>query len=89
LAPHSLTQPKVSSVATRRERVSREEAFSRIVNALKEAGAEGLNRSSLSEKTGLGVPNVDEAIKSKKEMFEVTRGPRAIVRLIDMGSSGV
>jgi hypothetical protein len=85
--PQSLTQPKVSSVTTRRERVSREEAFSRIVKALKEAGAEGLNRSSLSEKTGLGVPKVDEAIKSKKEMFEVTRGPRAMVKLTDLGSS--
>jgi hypothetical protein len=86
LAPQSLTQPKVSSVATRRERVSREEAFSRIVTALKEAGAEGLNRSSLSEKTGLGVPKVDEAIKSKKEMFEISRGPKAMVRLVDLAS---
>lgn len=81
-APQSQTQPTVASTAPRRERVSREQAFSRIVTALKEAGAEGLNRSSLSEKTGLGVPKVDEAIKSKKEMFKVTRGPRAIVRLI-------
>ena len=85
-APQSLTQPTVASAATRRERVSREEAFSKIVKALKEAGSEGLNRSSLSEKTGLGVPKVDEAIKSKKEMFEVTRGPRAMVRLVDLGS---
>jgi hypothetical protein len=88
-ASQSLTQSTVASAATRRERVSREEAFSRIVNALKDAGAEGLNRSSLSEKTGLGVPKVDEAIKSKKEIFEVTRGPRAMVRLIDLGSSGI
>jgi hypothetical protein len=86
LASQSLTQPTAASAATRRGRVSREEAFSRIVTALKEAGAEGLNRSSLSEKTGLGVPKVDEAIKSKKEMFEVTRGPRAMVRLVDLGS---
>ena len=85
-APQSLTQPTVASAATRRERVSREEAFSKIVKALKEAGSEGLNRSSLSEKTGLGVPKVDEAIKSKKEMFEVTRGPRAMVRLVGLGS---
>ena len=86
LAPQSLTQSTVASAATRRERVSREEAFSRIVTALKEAGAEGLNRSSLSEKTGLGVPKVDEAIKSKKEMFEISRGPKAMVRLVDLGS---
>ena len=85
-APQSLTQPTVASAATRRERVSREEAFSKIVKALKEAGSEGLNRSSLSEKTGLGVPKVDEAIKSKKEMFEVTRGPRAMVRLVGLES---
>ena len=86
LAPQPFTQPTVASAAARRGRVSREEAFSRIVTALKEAGAEGLNRSSLSEKTGLGVPKVDEAIKSKNEMFEVTRGPRAMVRLVDLGS---
>ncbi len=40
----------------------------------------------MSEKTGLGVPKVDEAIKLRKEMFEVTRGPKAIVRLTDLGS---
>jgi alkylhydroperoxidase family enzyme len=85
-APQSLTQPTVASAATRRERVSREEAFSKIVRALKEAGSEGLNRSSLSEKTGLGVPKVDEAIKSKKEMFEISRGPKAMVRLVDLAS---
>jgi hypothetical protein len=84
-APQYLLQPKVSSVATRRERVSREEALRRILEALREAGAEGLNRSSLSEKTGLGVPKVDEAIKLRKEMFGVTRGPKAMVRLIDLG----
>jgi hypothetical protein len=72
--------------APRRERVSKEDAFSKVVNALKEAGREGLNRSSLSERTGLGLPKVDEAIKLKKEIFEVTRGPRAMVRLVDLGS---
>jgi hypothetical protein len=40
----------------------------------------------LSERTGLGLPKVDEAIKLKKEIFEVTRGPRAMVRLVDLGS---
>ena len=36
LAPQPFTQPTVASAATRRERVSREEALSRIVKALKE-----------------------------------------------------
>ncbi len=56
------------------------------MKALEEAGREGLNRSSLSERTGPGLPKVDEAIKLKKEMFEITKGPKAVVRLIDLGA---
>ena len=72
--------------APRRERVSKEDALSKVVKTLKEAGREGLNRSSLSERTGLGLPKVDEAIKLKKQMFEITKGPKAVVRLIDLGA---
>ena len=65
-----------------RPAVSQEEAYHRIVEAVRNAPDLKLTRSELCKNTGLGKPKINEGIAFKPSRFETTRGPLASVKLV-------
>jgi hypothetical protein len=66
---------------TRRARVTANQAYSLIVEALTVAPKGTMTRAELADKTGLTKPKIEEGIKSNSQKFEVTKGPFAVIKL--------
>jgi hypothetical protein len=66
--------------------ISKEEAHKLILAALSREPSRELSRSQLAEKTGLAKPKIDEGIKFDAAKFKLNYGPKAVVRLVDVGN---
>lgn len=75
------TEP-VPDKRKRRSRVSKDEAYNVIVEALMGVPTRTMTRAELAEKTGLAKPKIEEGIKSSPSKFEVTRGPGAVIKFL-------
>ena len=70
----------------RRPNISKEEAHKLILTALSSEPSRELSRSELAERTGLAKPKIDEGIKFDAAKFKLNHGPKAVVRLVDVGN---
>lgn len=66
----------------RRPRISVEDAYKAIVDALASVPEQTMTRAVLAEKTGLALPKISEGIKFDASKFKVTLGPSATIKLL-------
>lgn len=77
---------KATSKKPRRPNISKEEAHKLILAALLNEPSRELSRNKLAEETGLAKAKIDEGNRFDEAKFKLNFGPKAVVRLVDVGN---